>query len=409
MSLSNSTTLIDYSIGLLNKSKIINKYSILLITIFGLVGNLLTIFVFAQKRFRTNSSSIYMLTIAANDCMYLLNNFFHNTIHKFEELFDNKLLYNLINISVKTNFACSLMSYFHNVLCLISVYVILAYTCKRLSIVYFPISNRFISKNSTWRHIMKIIFISFILNIWVIFVFEIKNQDKTCSIKLDWTDRYYKINYFFITLLIIPAILVIIVCNLIIIYKTCNSDVKRKNLQLRKKSILKKDSICLFNEKLDAMKNHELKKIKFLNVSESNLSNISSNSSFKIKPYYLNVNQATSKGNGKSINSKKITTTLILISSCYGFFNFSYFLSLSFYYYYYCLFTNGFDQIKMNQFQSIIEILEIFYIFNYSTIFYIYGFTGSVFRKQLKYSGKKMKFFFINKQIGSVLKKFYTF
>jgi len=178
---------------------------------------------------------------------------------------------------------------------------------------------------------------------------------------------------------------------------------------LRKKSILKKDSICLFNEKLDAMKNHELKKIKFLNVSESNLSNISSNSSFKIKPYYLNVNQATSKGNGKSINSKKITTTLILISSCYGFFNFSYFLSLSFYYYYYCLFTNGFDQIKMNQFQSIIEILEIFYIFNYSTIFYIYGFTGSVFRKQLKYSGKKMKFFFINKQIGPVLKKFYTF
>jgi len=152
---------------------------------------------------------------------------------------------------------------------------------------------------------------------------------------------------------------------------------------LRKKSILKKDSICLFNEKLDAMKNHELKKIKFLNVSESNLSNISSNSSFKIKPYYLNVNQATSKGNGKSI--------------------------LSFYYYYYCLFTNGFDQIKMNQFQSIIEILEIFYIFNYSTIFYIYGFTGSVFRKQLKYSGKKMKFFFINKQIRSVLKNFILF
>ena len=43
--------------------------------------------------------------------------------------------------------------------------------------------------------------------------------------------------------------------------------------------------------------------------------------SFKLKPYYIGVNQATNRGSGKSINAKKITKNLVLISFSYALFN----------------------------------------------------------------------------------------
>ena len=45
----------------------INLFGILIAITVGLIGNFLTIFVFSQKRFRNNSSNIFLLCLAIND------------------------------------------------------------------------------------------------------------------------------------------------------------------------------------------------------------------------------------------------------------------------------------------------------------------------------------------------------
>ena len=56
----------------------------------GLFGNLLTIFVFAQKRFRRNSSNVYLLALAVNNFLYLIAHFFEDTLRAYEFYYNRK-------------------------------------------------------------------------------------------------------------------------------------------------------------------------------------------------------------------------------------------------------------------------------------------------------------------------------
>lgn len=60
----------------LEQTRKINILTVLIIIIVGLVGNFLTIVVFSQKRFRINSSNVYLLCLAVVDALFLLLHFF---------------------------------------------------------------------------------------------------------------------------------------------------------------------------------------------------------------------------------------------------------------------------------------------------------------------------------------------
>ena len=296
----------------------------------------------------------------------------------------------------------------------------MAYTIQRLSIVRSPIINRFKSKNSAWRTIFLIVVIGMILNVWVLFLYEIQtvNNHQICTVKNIWSKSYKQINFAFLVLIMLIPILIIITCNFIIINKTMNAESKRKSLQIKSRiknstslnrssfisnSIVSSDHFSIDEKQKindykaafqrtisDDYDNNKLKgswtrpdklKTTFLINPKRNSINLNS---FKLKPYYIGVNQATNRGSGKSINAKKITKTLVLISFSYALFNLSYFICLCLYYYDH--FYNDFDRVWENYLLGAVEITEIFYILNYSMIFYIYCASGSLFRNQLKYS-----------------------
>ena len=60
----------------LEQARKINIMCVSFILVIGLIGNCLTIVVFAQKRFRINSSNVYLLSLAVIDGLFLLLHLF---------------------------------------------------------------------------------------------------------------------------------------------------------------------------------------------------------------------------------------------------------------------------------------------------------------------------------------------
>ena len=103
------------------------------------------------------------------------------------------------------------------------------------------------------------------------------------------------------------------------------------------------------------------------------------------RTYFLNVNQLINNITNQPNNTKNITNLLLVISFSYSLLNLPYLIS-------WCIFYFGElmnrTPLETNQIYSVIKISEIFFLINYSINFYIYCLSGSIFRKQLKYSGK---------------------
>jgi hypothetical protein len=184
----------------------INLFGILIAITVGLIGNFLTIFVFSHKRFRNNSSNIYLLCLAVIDSCFLIFHFFEDTIRTIEETYleneeeDDEDIYNLdtilknnfnsnnnnnnstqylkqiiifLNIADKSDLACGLINFFRYFLRFQSAYIIVAFTLQRVIIVFSPLANRFKSKQSAWKTFHFITFISVIINLWVPFYFKV--------------------------------------------------------------------------------------------------------------------------------------------------------------------------------------------------------------------------------------------
>ena len=82
-------TLIE-SLQLLNASRKINVYATFCITLIGLIGNLITMFIFLQKKFRTNSSHVYLLCLSIIDTFFLINHFLEDTIRAYISIYFNE-------------------------------------------------------------------------------------------------------------------------------------------------------------------------------------------------------------------------------------------------------------------------------------------------------------------------------
>ena len=84
LSLSNEISYLE-SLLFLGESRKASIYIIMLIILIGLVGNGLIVLVFGQKKFRVNSSNVYLFCLAINDSLYLLVHFSEDTLKAFKE------------------------------------------------------------------------------------------------------------------------------------------------------------------------------------------------------------------------------------------------------------------------------------------------------------------------------------
>jgi hypothetical protein len=54
-----------------------------IISVAGLIGNSLGVYVFMQRRYRKHSSKIYLLVLCISDSLFLLTHFFEDTLRTF--------------------------------------------------------------------------------------------------------------------------------------------------------------------------------------------------------------------------------------------------------------------------------------------------------------------------------------
>jgi hypothetical protein len=326
----------------LYSTKLLNIFFTLIITVIGLTGHGLTIHIYCIKKRRLTSQSIYLLCLSINDGLFLIVNFFEDTIRSIQSLEINYLssLIEQLNIIDKYNPTCKFINYLRNVLRFVSAYIIVAFTLKRFLIV-FPNNKLKNTQNATWLTCILILAFSLIINLWTPFFFRIQSDESSrlyCDIEKIFKSEYFLILIVYILMIMFIPISVILISNLLILIQAFKADSKLKKNQVPESTEL---------------------------VSVT----VSSNKNIK-----------------KSQDINKMSKILLLISFTYAFLNLPYFIM-------WCLFFKevAFNQnslIEKNNLFAGVQITEIFFILNYSIHFYINYLSSSRFRRQLKIINK---------------------
>jgi hypothetical protein len=350
----------------------INVFANILAIIIGIFGNLLTIFVYSYKKFRVNSSNVYLLCLAINNCLFLIVHFFDDVIRTYKQIFlndENKIdqaFYDFIisiNIIDRFSLACRLGNYFRYVLRFISAYIVLSFTIQRLFLVYSPLTHKLRYKKTAWLSVGCLILISLLINYWVLYLFDLRNQNGIlyCDMKTHWRKEYFHITIIYISItLLIPSV-IIVISNTIIIFKTYKKPKKPKimfNLKSKTKNIINS------NKKLARELMPSKKSSLGLNSTKS----------------YLSTNKIVAKISSKTNSAKKVTKVLLFISFSFVVLNLPYLITwLGFYY---GIAFKNLDQIKKNYLFAALQISEIFYILNYGLLFYLFSASGFIFKNR---------------------------
>lgn len=364
----------------LELSRKVNLFCTLIVFIIGLIGNSLTIYVFSQKRFRINSSNVYLLNLAIIDSFFLIVHIYEDTMRTSKDIyfigeeiesnlkFDtvNQLI-RFVNLTDRFDLSCRLINFLRYVLRFISAYIIVVFTIQRVIIIYSPLKNYFNSKKSAWLQSISIIFISLLVNSWVLFIFNIKKIDnhKICDVKDNWRKEYFLATFIYICLIMFVPIVTIGVSNTMIIYNTVKAKKNRRKMQIMKPRIK--------NFQADSQ-------------ATANRFNSKSDSNIKLRPYYYNVEQITKKNINKSDSLKKLKKMLFLISSSYALLNMPYLITWCSFFY--NISFSSVEPSAENYLFAAVKMSEIFYLMNYGLKFYLYCAFGTTFRSQLKYSSK---------------------
>jgi len=339
------------TIILFEKVQTTSFYLIIGIILIGLIGNSITIFVFAQKRFRINSSHVYHFALALIDNLYLITYLIEDTLKYYEHKI-NPNSSTFVEYLLRFDLTCRLIHYLKYVLRLISAYIVVAFTLQRLIIVMTPLkSQKFKSKKLAIRIILILISISLLLNAWVPFIFS---SSKECKPDNEWSQLYMQLTFVHLFLILFLPTLVIIVCNTIMACRSKKADKKRQ--------VLKNNNGRLQKRRMRSCKNIKL---------------------MKLKPHYVNIQHVINRMSYRENTSAKMTTTWMFISFSHFLLNMPYLITWLWRYFSH----NDIDDVMKIYFISSVKIAEVFNVLNYSLNFYIYCFSGSLFRKQLKYSG----------------------
>ncbi len=226
-----------------------------------------------------------------------------------------------------------------------SVAIIVAYTVQRLLIVIWPMNSKYKSKRSAWITVFTITVVSLTVNLWVLAVFEIKNEEHKdfCDVKAGWKNEYFIMAVVYIFLTIGLPVIIICTSNTIIAYKTIKAESKRNRLKETKKSKTTTDqtltrTIAKYHRDSLAIK-IQFKKLnnpalKPRHESFKSIKSMKSLTSQANKPYYMTVDQMVSKESNKNKGSKHITKILSLISMSFVFLNLPYLITWYFLYFF---------------------------------------------------------------------------
>ena len=306
-----------HSYQFMDKSKQANIIATFTLIIIGLIGNSLIIYVFAQKRFRNNSSNIFLLCLAINDNIFLIIHFIEDTVKSYSYNYltneSNKFLTFLVsflNLTDRFDLACRGFNYLRYVLRFISAYIIVAFTIQRLLIVSSPLNNRFKSKRFAWQTVLIIIFVSLLINLWVPFIFMIKNDNDYdfCDTNQFWAYEYMIFTIIYVVLIMMIPIVLVFISNSYLLYKTNISETLRENF--KNKTIITK-----------SVENG------VMNRRTLRILRRSTNNEYKLKPYYLNINQIVKNISNQTNNSNKLTKKLTMFSFSFAILNIPYFIS----------------------------------------------------------------------------------
>lgn len=419
----NNSFLILDSLQFLSSNKLIevvrkvNVIGSFLVILLGFVGHSLIIFVFSQKRFRTNSSNVFLLCLAINDAIFLILHLFQETVRSYKEVFindkNNQLLFHrfisMLDITEKHDLGCLIVNYFRDVLRFVSSYSLVAFTLQRVCIVCSPLSRRYKSKKSAWLTVLAILIISLMINIWAPFFFEVTNETQTvfCDVKQNWSKEYFEITAIYVFIVTFIPIVLIFSSNSLIIYKLFLSKVKsRETLNKNKISSLmsiKKhnNSICAKStssayrgSSFMSFSGRHLSASQNLNVPSSEFNSLSRKNSdislsYKLKPFYSSLNQIANQTHVKD-SIKSSTRILLFVSLVFIVLNLPYLISWLLFYNYMTI--NQISITTKDRMFAALQVSEILYVLNYSILFYVYCASGSKFRNQLKYSGKQTSY-----------------
>lgn len=351
----------------------ININSTILITLIGLIGHSLTLFVYIQPKFRINSSNIFMICLALNDSIYLIVHLFEDTIRTIIDLHPDDVseFILFLNFVDRHNLACYCINYLRNVLRFISAYIIVAFTLQRLYIVYKPLSDRFKSKSSAWLTFFLIVFASLVFNAWTLFIFEIKKTglNRYCDIKREFSRVYLILNITYMLVVMIIPITMIFISNILIIVKSNRDDCKRGTL-MQSKALEETSNMITTRYSINRNSNLFINKI---NSNQTNLNSLNSRNELNKLSY-----------------SKRLTKLLLIVSFTYSLFNLPYAVSWSLF----------FSFLKLNETNleensglfSVVQLCEVPTVINHGINFFLYCLSGSLFRSQLKCLFKRALF-----------------
>jgi len=150
-----------YFLDIANK---INLFATIPIICIGLIGNTLSLIIYSQSKYRLNSSNVFILILSVIDTLFLIVHFFEDTINSLEKY---EISIHFLNIIDTNREICILTNYFRYSLRSISSYIILAFTI--INIYYYISINYF-----TFTKLMPMICI-IVLNFLIIY--KSKNDD----------------------------------------------------------------------------------------------------------------------------------------------------------------------------------------------------------------------------------------
>jgi len=239
-SLNNGTFEIEESEKFLTKAQKLNIVLTICITTIGLIGNSITVIIYGQKKYRKNSSNVFLLCLAINDSLFLVVHFFEDTIRNIKSNFDLEQeiieFINKIDIIVQNDLACKLVNYLRYSFRMISAYLIIALTIQRLFIVYKPLNEKNKRKSSAWKSVIAVILISFFANFWTFLLFKLNENEEFiyCDVVKDLGLSYFFINILYSIIVMLLPIIILIVLNILIIYKLIKTNKKRNTISYSK-------------------------------------------------------------------------------------------------------------------------------------------------------------------------------
>lgn len=214
-------------------SKLVNAFIITLITLFGLYGNTMSLFVFFSDCFRKQSIKIlrmYLVFLSISDLFVLIFHYIDFTFLSWTNLTKSRnFLLNLVNNS---RTSCKLIPFLRNIFRTTSIYCLVFLSIQRTVSLYFPMikskwSNLKFNKMLIWI----ILGLSIFLNLNNLFVNDLVSHFKTnqvfCSINRKFL-RYqilFDLKYILLTILI-PIFLIIGIS--IVLYKKIKFSIKNE-------------------------------------------------------------------------------------------------------------------------------------------------------------------------------------